>query len=154
MAESLMSEESIVIIRSFNPSADNAFLYSSWRNGLWYAEKRDEKDAKQFFKDITKEISQKLESGVTKIACLENDPTQLIGYSHQIETCLVWVYVKLSYRNLGVAKLLTKGFETVEEPVTSVAKKLVEMKKLKVKNERSIHPAEELRGTASISPVL
>jgi ribosomal protein S18 acetylase RimI-like enzyme len=123
-----MSEAGRAIIREANTGSDHAFLYSTWRNALWYAEKRDPKEADSFYKTQSDEIAKILRSddARTKIACLGDDSDMLLGWAVFLGTHLKFVYVKIDYRGKGIGKLLTKGFKTFDEPQTKIGKSLKE----------------------------
>lgn len=127
--------ESKVIIRSFIPESDAAFLYSSWRNSLWYDQDRDPSQSQKFYTYVTREIKNiisKKECKI-KIACLSDDPDLIIGYSVLTGTNLEWCYVKIEYRKKGIANLITKGFHTISQPMTRIGKSIALNHALKIK---------------------
>ncbi len=116
------------ILREAKSGSDHAFLYSTWRNALWYAEKRDQKTADQFYKDASEKIATllKLPGIKIRIACLDDDPDMLLGWAVLRSAHLEFVYVKIDYRRKGIGRLLTKGFKTFSEPQTKIGKSLKE----------------------------
>lgn len=123
-------EISTVVRRPFDALTDSAFIFSSWRKALWFDEKRDEKIANQFYSLASKRIKKilALPQTIVRIACLQNDPNHIIGYSVMIDTHLEWVYVKVDYRKQGIATLLIQGFESYSEPETKIGKAIAATK--------------------------
>lgn len=136
-----MSEEAQVTItlRPYRPSDDAPFLYSSWRNALWYSESRDDKLSGFFYSAASKEIKRLLglESIRVRIACKSDEPGFIVGYSVALGAHLFWVYVKSDYREQGIARLLTQGFSTVSPPETKPGKAIVNDKELRIRHEKS-----------------
>lgn len=130
----MTEETSTVVLRPFNPKTDEPLIYATWRNGLWYGGKRDRALSAEFYANTTKKILDLIHDKRTqiRIACLSNDPDQMIGYSFMRGTHIIWLYVKIDFRKQGVGKLLTKGFESVSPVETKVGKAIVEQKKLVV----------------------
>ncbi len=124
-----------IIIRNFIPETDSAFLFSTWRNNLWYDEDRDAKQSQAFFSSATKAIKRLLDTPTVKIniACSSNDSDHIVGYSLFTGTNLEFVYVKIEYRGKGIATLLTKGFQTVSEPPTKIGRSIALSHDLKIK---------------------
>lgn len=114
------SPKAKVILRSYNHDKDAPFIFSSWRNALWYSEDRDENLSNIFYRRANQEIKHLIKDFFTtvKIACLSDDHDQIVGYSVMKKDNLEFVYVKKDYRKQGVAKLLSKGFKTISEPFT------------------------------------
>lgn len=98
-----------VILRDFDAVNDQAFLFASWRNALWYDDDdRQEGDSDRFYKQATASIRLLLDNPKTKVrvACLKDNPGLIIGYSVITELCLHFVYVKADYRNKRIGSLL------------------------------------------------
>ena len=135
--EQTPEKELTVIIRKFDPEHDIGMLLATWRNSLWYDSPREDnwERASKFFREVTKKIKNLLKDPQTsvKIACLKEDPTFIVGYAVLNQTNLDWVYVKIDYRGRGVASLLTKGFETVSEPLTKIGKAITFNHDFKIK---------------------
>lgn len=117
-----MEEALRVIIREAKAGSDHAFLFSTWRDSIWFAEKRDRQDSDAFYRQASKDIAQILRTAQVRIACLESDPDLFLGWAVLTDRRLEFVYVKIDYRRKGIAKLLTKGFETFTEPKTKIGK--------------------------------
>ncbi len=123
-----MEQPTQVVIRTASAGSDHAFIYSSWRNALWYAERRDPKGSDQFYRGASKRIASIIAApdARVRIACLGDDPDMLLGWSVMLRTQLVFVYVKIDYRRKGIGRLLAKGWTTFSEPETKIGKSLKE----------------------------
>lgn len=137
--EQPLTEEKVetVVLRPFEPEIDLPFIYSSWRNSLWYDEKRDETKADKFYRLATREIKFKLRDphSSVRIARLDSNASSIVGYSVFIGKNLEFLYVKADYRNQGIGSLLAKGFETISDPLTKAGRAIALTHKLKVKEE-------------------
>ncbi len=129
------TETSTVIVREYNPNTDAPFVYSSWRNNLWYEEKRDDRHSDVFFSLATKQIKRLLQHKYTevRIACLSHDHDFIVGFSVLTGANIEWVYVRINYRMQGIGRLLTQGFTTVTHPMTKIGKAIVKNHDLKPK---------------------
>jgi GNAT superfamily N-acetyltransferase len=123
-----MEQGSKAVLRDANSGSDHAFIYSTWRNALWYAKRRAPSDADAFYKALSEEISRILKGLGTRvnIACLSDDPDMLLGWSVIQDGRLEFVYVKRDYRGKGIGRLLCKGFKSFDPPETKIGKSLVE----------------------------
>lgn len=117
-----MDETTKVVVRPSRGGSDSAFLYATWRNALWFAERRDQKDADQFYKNASAFIASMVNQGEVRIAYLSDDPDMLLGWALLIGTRLEFVYVKIEYRREGIGRLLTRGFTSFSEPKTWAGK--------------------------------
>lgn len=120
-----------VIIRRFNEDLDIPFIYSTWRDTLWFDEKRNDEDSPEFYRTTNRQIKKILNKPniIIKIACLKNDPNFIVGYAVMTEENLEWVYVKFDFRGDGVANLLCKHIKSITYPFTKVAKEIIQNKK-------------------------
>lgn len=125
-----------IIIRPCDPDSDIALIFTTWRNSIWFDEKRDPKIAHQFFRKQTGIIKNILNSpdASVRIACLETDPDIIAGYAVFMNTNLEWVYVKPDYRESGVGTVLIKGSKTIAKPLTKIGRAITEKKQLKEKH--------------------
>jgi ribosomal protein S18 acetylase RimI-like enzyme len=132
-----MEQEAQVVLRDASRGSDHAFLYSTWRNALWFSERRDMKEADEFYKKASEKIAALLKKPDIKVrvACLGDDPDLLLGYSVMQNDHLEFVYVKIDYRRKGIGRILTNGFKTFSDPETKIGKFLGE-KLLKEKHGR------------------
>lgn len=134
----LMGDNATVVLRAYNPETDSGMVYASWRNALWYDEGNKLLEAGRsadFFSDATKRIKAVVDNPktVVKIATLSDDPDFIVGYTVMEATHLLWVYVKVDYRRKGIGRLLTKGFCSVELPLTRIGKAIFQDKGLCLK---------------------
>lgn len=96
-----------VIIRDIEQEKDLPFIYATWRNSWYYGLKDKPKDSpKLAFIKQTVKIREILKDASTRIACLQDDLSIIIGYVVFTGSNLDWIYVKKSYRNKGIGKLL------------------------------------------------
>lgn len=125
-----------VVIRPYESKSDDPFLFSSWRNSVWFDAHTNNQIDPVFYRQKTKEIKILLNiPGVeTRMACLKNNPDQIVGYSVLNHNTLEFVYVKLDYRNQGVAKLLAKGFLDIAKPCTKIGNAIKKNHNLKEKH--------------------
>lgn len=119
-----------IVLREFDPEDDQAFIYTTWRNGVYYSQKHlRQEDAKEVFKTLTAQIKETLKSANVRIACLEDTPSAIIGYCIFTDKHLDWVYVKEGFRNNGIATLLVpKDIESVTPTLTKVGQAILEKK--------------------------
>ena len=126
-----------VVARSFKPSTDEAMVYATWRNSLWFDQKRDAKEANKFFRKASASIKKILKDPNVKvrIACLKEDLDMIVGYAVLTKSNVEWVYIKPEYRNKGIARALVKEFETISRPETKIGKAIQNKKNLKEKSD-------------------
>ena len=120
----------IVEVRAKN-HGDEAFIFESWLNGLYYANK--------FFKDIPRDIylinyHRVLEkiidapNTVIEIVTLKEAPTAIIAYvvyqTTQKGPVLHWVFVKPIWRNQGIATAIVPENTVYCTHLTAVGRSL------------------------------
>lgn len=100
-----------VIIRAFNRSIDESFIFSSWQKNVYYSKVRSGIDVhkEEFFRQYNEYITEQLAQSQVTIACLDGDPDTILGYSVIDKGVLEWIYVKVDFRNHGIASLLLKN---------------------------------------------
>jgi GNAT superfamily N-acetyltransferase len=132
-----MSDEVKVVLRDFYPDLDSACIYATWRNSAYYGVPRGTEDAKEFFADLTQKIKDILPGAKVRVACLEDDPSTILGYSVATGTHLDWIYVKVEYRHMGIGNMLMpKDIETVTDRFTKIGRVIFEKKNLKTKEKQ------------------
>jgi len=136
LGESVEDTNVKIILRPHRPE-DDALIYSTWRNSLWYYNKGSEDQASAFFKAASRYIRILMNAPTTKvnIACREDDHDHIVGYAVLSTTNLEWVYVKVDYRKQGIASMLTKGFRTITKPRTRIGRAIAINKDLEVLDE-------------------
>lgn len=119
-----------VVTRDFDPEDDQAFIYTTWRNGIYYGIKDYQKEEpKRVFKELTSQIKKILEAATVRIGCLESAPRVIIGYAVFRSKHLDWVYVKDAFRNKGIATFLVPpDIETVTPIITKIGQAILEKK--------------------------
>jgi hypothetical protein len=132
-----LDQKQVVITRSYDPQVDNPFIFSTWRNSVWFDTHKDDEVDHVSFRVMTKEIRRVLEkqNAEVRIACLKEDPTHLIGYGVLDNGTIEFVYIKIDYRNQGVATLLTKGFHDIAKPKTRLGAIIAKKKNLILKEK-------------------
>src|SRR5271165_7333660 len=104
--------------------ADEAFIYSTWLRGLYYGNDWFRKINKpDFFAKYRLVIDHLLRSSNVDIICLNDSPDVIVGYSVYCGEKLHWIYVKKSWRKLGIGKgLMPKGITCVTHLTKRAAK--------------------------------
>lgn len=92
--------------------SDKNFILATFLRGLYYGDSWFSQIPKDVFMDNYKYIAEALINNpntVVKIACLNEDPDVILGYSilgTNYQT-IHWVYVKQAWRRKGIGKSLT-----------------------------------------------
>lgn len=139
--------DAVVVLRHFDPETDSGFIYSSWRNSSFYLRAAvDSGDPSSFFSDQTRRIREILKFADIRIACLEDSPLFIVGYSVCSGSHLDWIYVKVDYRGKGIGRLLTpKGTKTFTADVTRIGKVIAFKKNLTLKENDHAGSRSEAR---------
>jgi len=133
-----LGESKRIVTRDYESSTDAPFVFATWRNCLWYDTHTSEDPPNPtFYRVVTRKINLLLREPPTevRIACLADDSNQMVGFAALSYSTLEFVYVKLDYRNQGIATLLTKGFTNIASPETKIGKSIADKKKLRIKGE-------------------
>lgn len=108
-----MNKTDLISIRDRDPN-DDAFILSTWLKGILYG-------GLDFYSKIPKDVFfsnhhrilerlLSLPTTTTKIACLKDDPDVILGYTvYRVAggvTVLDYIFVKKSWRGIGIAKSL------------------------------------------------
>lgn len=138
-----------VTLRQFDPLGDQAFIYTTWRNGWYYGSKPQMKDSKEVFKAITHEIKMMLAGAEIRIACLDGSPEVIIGYSVTRDRRLEWIYVKEMFRNKGIGTiLLPKNIQSYGIARTKIGQAILK----KIEEKKYVEEDDRDHGTNTISP--
>ena len=111
-----MTRNDLFVIRDFKPEDVN-FIYASWLRGLYYGESwfsliNKDKFMNHYHKVINFILNDKPTK--VKIACLKEDNDVILGYAVVAPETLHWVFVKKSFRGIGIAKdLVPNDIKTV-----------------------------------------
>lgn len=132
-----MSEEIRVVLRKYNSTTDQPFIFATWRKSAFYLSATPiEENSKVWFQNQTRMIQETLPVAYVRIACLDGDPSTIIGYSIMREKHLEWVYVKTEFRKQGIATLLVpKELESVTPHVTKMGLEIAKKKSLRIQGE-------------------
>lgn len=102
---------------------DYNFIMATWLRGLYYGNdwfKRIDKEA--FMHHYWGFINKLLTKPTTRIrvACLNDDPQIVLGYSVSEAPVLHWIFVKKAWRKIGLARDLTPKETTTITHITNV----------------------------------
>lgn len=128
-----MNDDVRIVIRALIEHEDEPFIYSSWRNAACYGTARaaQQKVDSDFFKQKTVSIRNILKTATVRIACLEDDPMTIVGYSVTRDAHLEFIYVKIEFRGKGIATLLMpKDVRTVTPDLTKIGAIIAQKKGL------------------------
>ena len=94
---------------------DEALIYQTWLKGLYFGSSWFSKmDQKTFFQKYRIVINDLLLRSQVFVAALKEDQDTVLGYSVIQENILHWIFVKTSWRKMGIAKrLLPDNINTV-----------------------------------------
>ncbi len=99
-----------VIIRPFDPNKDSGLIYDSYPKGVFHGSVISPQASKsQWMKAFYQVVKDQLLHSVVRIACSEEDPGTILGYSITTGEILNFVYVKSDVRNQGIGTLLTRN---------------------------------------------
>ena len=105
--DQVVSKSELVAFRDGVPS-DYPFIYASWLRGLRHGSAYHEMiDNDAYFKHQHRVIEKILEDdfeALIRIACLKDSPDVILGYSVFRNDQLHLVFVKRSWRGIGLAK--------------------------------------------------
>lgn len=108
-----IAKQTLITIRPYKPEMDKNFVYATWLRGLYYGDSWFSMIPKAIFMTNYQAVIDRILSGPAcevKVACLKDDPDVILGYAvgHTVDAGYVldWVFVKSSWRLIGVAKSL------------------------------------------------
>lgn len=127
MSESSVDKKDLIEVRNMYLDDWN-FILATWLKGLRYGNDWFGLiDAPVYYSNYQKVIESILQSGATtvRVACLKESPDVILGYSVSQGDRLVWVFVKKSWRLIGIAKsLVPTGVKSVSH-LTEVGKAIL-----------------------------
>lgn len=136
MTDSIGTMDDVMVTgRSYNPGSDDAFIFSTWRNGLFYgSDLKETALPSEFFSEQTAKIKHILTYANVRMACINDAPDVILGYAvFTGDLHLEWIFVKQQFRGKGIAKYLTPKINTVSPELTRVGSAIVKKKKLTIK---------------------
>lgn len=92
-------------IRSFEPE-DTNFIYSSWLKSYRQSDFSKKTPNNIYYTFQKSRIDRLAKDATILIACSPDNPQQIYGYAIGTSEVFHYVYVKYTYRKLGVAKRL------------------------------------------------
>ena len=125
--EGVVNKSQLVDIRD-SIESDHNFIYASWLRGLRHGNPHFELiESEAYFKnhhEVIKSILDDFEVTV-KVACLKESPDVILGYCVYKYDRLDWIFIKRSWRNIGLARdLVPEDIKTVSH-VTKVGLSLL-----------------------------
>lgn len=124
-----MIKSDLVSIRSLLPE-DTNFILATVLRGLYYGGSIFSEMRKQAFMEKYHEVVKHLliqNANTTKVACLKEDPSVILGYSLMSNETINFVFVKKSWRGIGIARDLIpstiKSVSHLTKTGMSIAKK-------------------------------
>lgn len=120
-----MNKSDLIALRGAHKD-DLSFIYSTWLRGLYYGDSVfSEMEKTAFMKVYHSVITSILNLVGSKVivACLKEDPEIILGYAvvSGDEKVLHWVFVKKSWRGIGIAKSLVPSTVQYVTHLTKVA---------------------------------
>ena len=101
-----------VVLRQiyYQPDADFGFIYSTFGKGVYHGSAEPIQTPKQaWFQDFYKYLNELLPNATILIACPEDSPTTILGYSIVYNETLHFCYTKELFRKQGIATLMLKN---------------------------------------------
>lgn len=101
-------------------AGDLNFILSTWLKAIYYgSEYWNLVDQEAYFKNMEPFIKKLLIKSTVKVACLSDDTDVVLGYSVYQNNSIHMIFVKKSYRKLGIGKMLyPEGIDTVSNLTT------------------------------------
>lgn len=120
-----------ITLRMMRPE-DKPFIYSTWLLGLYHGNSWFNSIEKKVFFDNYKHIVTKyLELGTVVLACLPDDEDVVLGYCCYHNNALDWIFVKKSWRKLGIGRQLYPNNVEICTHLTEIGKSLNSKTKLR-----------------------
>lgn len=120
-----MSDKQIEIRESYE--SDRNFIYSTWLRGIYFGNDWfHEIPSDIYYKNyqlVLDEILKRPKLTIS-IACLADDKDVILGYIVYEQTVIHYIFVKESWRKMGIAKKLSPTNITVCTHLTNIGKSL------------------------------
>lgn len=110
---------------------DRNFIMATWLKGLRYGNDWFELiEASVYYENYQKSIDRVLGLVITevRVACLEDSPDVILGYSVARGKTLDWVFVKKTWRGIGIARDLVPNDINTVSHVTDVGRSILKKK--------------------------
>lgn len=107
---------------------DRPFILASWLRGLFYGDSWFSLIPKDIFMAAYHHFLERLldSPGVgIKVACLKEDSQVILGYCVYSNTVTHWLFVKKSWRNIGIARMLLPPQVSAATHLTKLGVKLL-----------------------------
>lgn len=119
-----MNRSELIAVRDALPS-DRNFILATWLRGIFYGDSWYSEVPKNIFMEQYHKVVEYIISNPktrVKVACLKEDPEVILGYAvlNQDQTALNFVFVKKSWRTIGIAKQLVPLTVTTVTNLTKV----------------------------------
>lgn len=127
-----MNKSELVAIREAQMD-DLNFIMATWLRGMYYGESwLSIMNKKEFMKSYHSIIEITLRNPNTKVmvACLKEDPSVILGYSvvSSVSNAVHWVFVKKSWRSIGLARDLVPKDVNAATNLTKVGMAILKKK--------------------------
>ena|ERR1700677_764254 len=127
----MTNEQTLFAVRDWDKNKDIDFIMATWLRGLRYGN-----DwfgmivASSYFSFYQQFIEQLLKNPnvSVKIACLQDDPEVILGYSVYHKNILHWVFTKKAWRKIGIAKKLVPIETSTVTHLTAIGKSIMQKK--------------------------
>lgn len=108
-----MTDQVPIRVRNYEPDIDKNFILNSWLKSYRNSPATRNMENGTYYFEQGRLIEEMLDKCSVLVACNTDDSTQIYGYlvSQEIKGTFIihYVYTKLDFRNLGIAKMLIKA---------------------------------------------
>lgn len=129
-----MNKSELVSIRNYEP-LDKNFILATFLRGLYHGETWYSEVPKQIFMENYHKIIEfimTIPTNQIKVACLKDDKDVILGYSifSTQKKAVHWVFIKKSWRGIGIAKDLVPSDTVFYTHFTKVGQIIMKKKNL------------------------
>lgn len=129
-----MNKDELVTIRDMLPE-DKNFILATWLRGTFYGESVYSNMPKSLFMDKYHKVLEFLLTNPNtkvRVACLKDDADVILGYSvfTKDSNTLHWVFVKKSWRGIGIARDIVPSSITTITNLTKIGNSIAKKKQL------------------------
>lgn len=122
-----LHKKDLITIRNMYPDDWN-FILATWLKGLRYGNDWFGLiEAPVYYESYQKVIENILQLPITtiRVACLQDSPDVILGYSVSRGTVIDYIFVKKNWRGIGIAKSLVPDGVTTASHLTEVGKAIL-----------------------------